>query len=133
MSKYALFALFCMACAGSASATVFKYVGSDGKVTYSDRPADKPDVKVSIIQAAIVQPVPVAKDQAVAAADAGAVRLLALAQLAESREALAKDGARAPAAAKELCERRVDVLVARNGEIIKTLGPSRPLGAFKLN
>lgn len=131
MSKYALFALFCVAAAGSASATVFKHVGSDGKVTYSDRPADKPDVKVSIIKAAIVQAVPVAKDKAVA--DADAVRVLALAQPADSREALAKDGARAPAATKELCERRVDVLVARNGEIIKTLGPSRPLGAFKLN
>jgi hypothetical protein len=133
MSKYALFALFCMAAAGGASANVFKSVGSDGKVTYSDRPTDKSDVKVSIIKADIVQAIPVAKSQAVAAVDAGAVRLLALAQSAYNREALAKDGGRAPADAKELCERRVDVLVGRNGEIIKILGPSRPLGGFKLN
>lgn len=130
MSKCALFALLCMAVAGSASAHVFKFVGPDGKVTYSDHPSDKPDATVSIIKADIVQAFPVASPQPVAAADA--VRLATLSSL-DSPEALAKDAVRAPAASKELCERRVDVLVGRNGEIIKTLGPGRPLGAFKLN
>jgi len=131
MSKFALFAVFCMAAAGSASATVFKFVGPDGKVTYSDRPSDKSEVKVSIIKADIVQAVPVAEDQPLATADV--VRVAALAQSSGNRLTLAKDDARAPAAGKELCDHRVDVLVGRNGEIIKTLGPSRPLAAFKLN
>lgn len=130
MSKCALFALLCMAVAGSASAHVFKVVGSDGKVTYSDHPSDKPNVTVSIIKADIVQAAPMATPQPVAAA--GAVRLVTP-QLVDGPEALAKNAARAPAANKELCERRIDVLVGRNGEIIKTLGPSSPLGAFKLN
>lgn len=131
MSKCALFALLCMAAAGSASANVFKFVGADGKVTYSDHPSDKSGVTVSIIKADIVQAVPVATSKPVAADDIA--RLAALARSAGSREGLAKDGTRAPAAAKELCSHRIDVLVGRNGEIIKTLGPSRPLGAFKLN
>lgn len=130
MSKYALFALLCMAAAGSSSAQVFKFVGPDGKVTYSDHPSDKANVTVSIIKADIVQTVPIATSQPVTAA--GAVRLATLSSV-DSPDALAKDAARAPAASKELCERRIDVLVGRNGEIIKTLGPSRPLGAFKLN
>lgn len=131
MSKCALFALLCMAAAGTASANVFKFVGADGKVSYSDHPSDKADVTVSIIKADIVQPAPVATNKPLAAADIA--RLAALALAAGSREALAKDGARAPAAAKELCDHRIDVLVDRNGKFIKTLGPSRPLSAFKLN
>ena len=129
MSKCALLAMLCMAAAGSASATVFKSVGADGKVTYSDHPTNKADVTVSIIKADIVQAAPVETNKPVVVADAA--RLAA--PPTDSREALVKDGARATAAAKELCARRVAVLAARNDETTKTLAPGRPLGAFKLN
>ena len=129
MSKCALLAMLCMAAAGSASATVFKSVGADGKVTYSDHPTNKADVTVSIIKADLVQSVPVETNKPVVVADAA--RLAALST--DSREVVATDSARATAAAKELCARRVAVLAGRNDENSKTLAPGRPLGAFKLN
>ena len=129
MSKCALLALLCMAAAASASATVFKSVGADGKVTYSDHPTNKADVTVSIIKADLVQAVPVETNKPVEVADAA--RLAALST--DSREVLDQDSARATAAAKELCAHRVAVLAGRNDENSKTLAPGRPLGAFKLN
>lgn len=130
MSKYVLFALLCMAFAGGASAHVYKSIGPDGKVTYSDYPSDKPSKSVSIIKADIVQPVAVAAKAApTAAADISRVSFLTTPE--ESVELPGKPGVKVAAGATQVCNERIDVLVGSDGKVIKTLGPSKFLTAFK--
>lgn len=131
MSKYVLFGLLCMAAAASASAHVYKSIGPDGKVTYSDHPVDKPSASVSVIKADVVHAVSVAK-QAAPVSAAPVAHVTFLAASAEELEASRKAGVLALAGPKEVCDNRIDVLVGRNGEIVKKLSPSR-LSAFKTN
>ncbi len=60
MFKYTIFALLCMAATAHASVRVYKSVGADGKIAYSDHPSDQGAASVSIIKADIVQALPVA-------------------------------------------------------------------------
>ena len=129
MSKYVLFALFCMAAAGSASAQVYKSVGADGKVMYSDHPSDNDNVSVSVIKADVVQAV--AKPAAETALTPAALRLAVLAALAA--DAAPKAGARSASAPKQVCDKMVTVVLGRNGDILKTLPAKGILSAFKTN
>lgn len=129
MSKFVFFALLCMASLGSASAHVYKSIGADGKVTYSDHPGDKPAASVSIIKAAIVQPVVAAKTVTLAPT-AAAPRISFLTTAAESLELTGKPVVQVTANATQVCDKKIDVLVGRNGDIVKVLGPS-PLSSFK--
>jgi hypothetical protein len=128
MSTRILFALLCMAAAGSASAHVFKSVGADGKVVYSDRPSDKVNAEVSIIKADIVQTVS-SPAAGIPAAEQSAPRVSTL--VAAAAAGAGKERMTAMADAKIVCDKTIDVLVNRKGEIVKTLGPSGPLAAFK--
>ena len=129
MSKYVLFALLCTAAAGSASAQVYKSVGADGKVMYSDHPSDNNNVSVSVIKADVVQPV--ARPAAETAAAPATLRLALLAAMAA--DAAPKDSARKVSAPKQVCDKMVTVVVGRNGEILKTLPAKGILSAFKTN
>jgi hypothetical protein len=117
------------AAAGSASAQVYKSVGADGKVIYSDHPSDKANVSVSVIKADIVQVVAAATPRTVIVKDAGpslAALTAALAHDAKSQELL-----RATAADKKVCDKMVTVVVDRNGQIVRSLGPTNLLAGFK--
>lgn len=130
MPKFVLFALLCMAAAGSACAQVYKSVGADGKVAYSDRPSDTVSSAISIIKADLVQTVsaPAAKVQH--RADSAAVRLAVLAASAAA-QADGKLKISDTSAPQQVCDQKIDVLVNRKGDIVKVLGPSGPLAAFK--
>jgi hypothetical protein len=123
-----IIALVCMVAAGGASAQVFKSVGSDGKVSYSDHPSDKVSASVRVIKADIVQPAVAAAPRA----DSNP-RAAALAALSKGvpLDAASKDVLRAAAADKRVCDKMVTVVVDADGQIIKSLGPTNLLAAVK--
>lgn len=132
MPKFVLFALLCMAAAGSASAQVYKSVAADGKVVYSDRPSDTLSSSVSIIKADLVQTVSAPAAQALLRPDSPAVRLAVMAAMVAAQP----DGklkASAAADPRQVCDQKIDVLVNRKGDVVKVVGPSGPLSAFKPN
>jgi hypothetical protein len=124
MSKHVLFALLCMAAAGSASAHVFKSVSADGKVMYSDHPSDN-NVAVSVIKADVVQSVPMAPAAAEATLRQAVLRAMA------SGTAVASDSK--DATAKKTCSNMVNVVVGSKGELLKILPPKSFLSGFKTN
>lgn len=130
MFKHVLFALLCMAAAGSVSAHVFKSVSADGKVMYSDHPSDN-TVAVSVIKADVVQSVPMAA----AVAPESALRQAVLRALASGTAGVSdpKDDAHKVATTKKTCDKMVDVVVGSKGELLKILPPKSFLSGFKTN
>lgn len=63
--KSLVFALLGMTVMCGASAQIYKSVGADGKVVYSDRPSDSRGASVSIIKAAVVTKIEIAPAPAV--------------------------------------------------------------------
>jgi hypothetical protein len=108
---------------------VYKSVGADGKVVYSDHPSDNTNASVSVIKADVVQAV--AKPATEAAVAPAALRLAVLAALAA--DAAPKGAARSVPAPKQVCDKMVTVVVSRNGDILKTLPAKGLLSAFKTN
>jgi hypothetical protein len=108
---------------------VYKSVGADGKVMYSDHPSDQSNVSVSIIKADIVQSVPMAAGDESAAPGASHTVSLAAAGI----DAGSKDGAHGSAAPKKVCDKMINVVVGANGEILRILPSKGLLAAFKAN
>ena len=73
MNLRTFFVLLSLVVSTSASAAIFKSVDADGKVVYSDRPSDS-NVQLSVIRAAVLQPVDAAKP---ASESDGAIRKVA--------------------------------------------------------
>jgi hypothetical protein len=132
MSKQVLFALLCMAAAGSACAHVFKSVGADGKVVYSDHPADN-NVAVSVIKADVVQSVPMEAGATPGAE--GALRQAVLRAMASGTAVASapKDGAHKVPSTKKTCDKMVNIVVDSKGELLKILPPKSFLSGFKTN
>ncbi|MEO7496496.1 MAG: DUF4124 domain-containing protein [Massilia sp.] len=55
--KTVIFAMFCLAALGDAGATMYKSVGPDGKVTFSDRPPATPAQQLSVMGSGGFKPV----------------------------------------------------------------------------
>ena len=129
MPKSVIFALLCMAATGSASAQVYKSVAADGKGVYSDRPSDTLSSAISIIKADLVQTVSAPADKVHVSP---AIRRAVMAALVAEQPA-GKPKASGAADPKQVCDQRIDVLVNRKGDLVKVLGQSGPLSAFKPN